>query len=106
MGKYLLSCLLLPLALPRYFPNREMQRHAWNSISGLHVPVCLFQWLKLALLNGTTGKIRFLFVFTLISIGISDKGLFWGRWPLTALNGHLMNLVGPFLALKKKRMLV
>ena len=40
------------------------------------------------------------------SIGISDKGLFWGRRPLTALNGHLMNLVGPFLALKKKKMLV
>ena len=40
------------------------------------------------------------------SIGISDKGLFWGRWPLTALSGHLMNLVGPFLALKKKKMLV
>ena len=37
------------------------------------------------------------------SIGISDKGLFWGRRPLTALNGHLMNLVGPFLALKKKK---
>ena len=39
----------------------------------------------------------------LYSIGISDKGLFWGRRPLTALNGHLMNLVGPFLALKKKK---
>ena len=43
----------------------------------------------------------FLWLFN--SIGISDKGLFWGRQPLTALRGHLMNLLGPFLALKKEK---
>ena len=34
----------------------------------------------------------------IISIGISDKGLFWGR-------GHLMTLGGAFLALPKCKML-
>ena len=58
-----------------------MQRHAWNSISGLHVPVCLFQCYKYGLLK----MVPVWDIFTLFVIILIENNTL-GVFPV--LNGH------------------
>ena len=58
-----------------------MQRHAWNSISGLHVPVCLFQCYK----HGLLKTVPVWDIFTLFVIILIENNTL-GVFPV--LNGH------------------
>ena len=60
-----------------------MQRHAWNSISGLPVPVCPLQCFKHGVLNGS-GKRWDGFTLLVIIISIENDTL--GIFPV--LNRH------------------